>query len=155
MNSAVAGLYSTEDIKRIVAPIARAYGVGRLSLFGSYARGEATAKSDIDFRLIEKGRIAGYFELAGMFEEASRNSVFKLTGNGDSRTKPLAKPTELFFRKPAAVFAEILGEETHDMVGCQFLWFFNFQFSFKGRIECDEKSRDVLGRTLVEMAAHA
>ena len=58
-------IYTTDEIKRIVEPIAREYGIGRMSLFGSYARGEARPNSDIDFRLIDKGKIAGYFKLSG------------------------------------------------------------------------------------------
>ena len=58
-------IYNTEEIKEIVAPIAREHGVKRLSLFGSYARGEAEPESDIDFRLIEGGEIRGLFALSG------------------------------------------------------------------------------------------
>jgi len=57
--------YTTEEIKKIVEPIAREYGVKRLSLFGSYARGEAGPDSDIDIRLVEAGEIRGWFKLAG------------------------------------------------------------------------------------------
>ena len=35
-------------ISRFIAPIAAKYGVERIYVFGSYARGEATAESDID-----------------------------------------------------------------------------------------------------------
>ena len=37
------------EIKETVAPIAEAYGVTSMSLFGSQARGAATAESDLDF----------------------------------------------------------------------------------------------------------
>ena len=50
--------YTIDEIKRISIPIAQKYGVKKLALFGSYARGEHTTKSDIDF-LIEKGEIQG------------------------------------------------------------------------------------------------
>jgi len=50
--------YTIDEIKSISVPIAQKYGVKKLALFGSYARGEHTAKSDIDF-LIEKGKIQG------------------------------------------------------------------------------------------------
>lgn len=58
-------IYTTDEIKKIVEPIAYEYGVKSLSLFGSYARGEARPDSDIDFRLIDKGSIADYFALSG------------------------------------------------------------------------------------------
>ena len=41
-------IYTLEEIKAIVAPIAEKYNVAQIYLFGSYARGEATEKSDID-----------------------------------------------------------------------------------------------------------
>ncbi len=58
-------IYTTDEIKRIVEPVAREYGVGRLSLFGSYARGEAGPDSDIDIRLIDGYQDWGWFKLAG------------------------------------------------------------------------------------------
>lgn len=56
--------YSVEEIKAIVSGLARQYGVGRIYLFGSYARGSANADSDIDLR-IDKGAIRG-FQLGGL-----------------------------------------------------------------------------------------
>lgn len=41
-------MLTIEEIKKAVAPICERYGVERLSLFGSYARGEADEKSDVD-----------------------------------------------------------------------------------------------------------
>jgi predicted nucleotidyltransferase len=55
----MSGIYKIDDIKKISVPIAQEYGVKKLALFGSYARGEQKAKSDIDF-LIEKGQIQGW-----------------------------------------------------------------------------------------------
>ena len=46
--------YSIDEIRQKVVPIAKKYGVKRLSLFGSYARGEADSNSDVDF-LFDKG----------------------------------------------------------------------------------------------------
>ena len=57
-------VYTIDEIRRIAAPIAARHGVDALYLFGSYARGEATAKSDLDFR-IEKGRVQSLFQLSG------------------------------------------------------------------------------------------
>lgn len=41
--------YTIEEIRAKAMPIAIRYGVDALSLFGSYARGEADEKSDLDF----------------------------------------------------------------------------------------------------------
>lgn len=57
-------VYTLDEIRKIAAPIAARHGVGALYLFGSYARGEATPASDLDFR-IEKGKIHTLYQLAG------------------------------------------------------------------------------------------
>ena len=54
-----------ENIKEGVTELAEEYGVDNVYLFGSYARGEATAESDIDLR-IDKGRLRGLYKLAGL-----------------------------------------------------------------------------------------
>ena len=47
-----------ETIRYYVASLGEKYGARKISLFGSYARGEATASSDIDI-LLDKGSIRG------------------------------------------------------------------------------------------------
>ncbi len=42
-------IYSIEEIKNIVARVASNYQIVSVYLFGSYARGEATENSDLDF----------------------------------------------------------------------------------------------------------
>ena len=41
-------IYTIDEIRKKVQPIAEKYKLNKVSLFGSYARGEATAESDID-----------------------------------------------------------------------------------------------------------
>ena len=65
-------VYSIEEIKDIVAPIAQMHGVNKVYLFGSYARGVATASSDVDL-CIDAPTLRGLFALGGLyadFEEA-------------------------------------------------------------------------------------
>ena len=62
-------VYTIEEISRIIKPIAKSYGVGRLSLFGSYARGEAVETSDIDLRIVDDGALRGFVRLAGFHRE--------------------------------------------------------------------------------------
>lgn len=57
--------YSIEEIRRIVSPIAERYGVERIYLFGSRARGDNTPESDIDLR-VDKGKVVG-FALGGLY----------------------------------------------------------------------------------------
>lgn len=48
--------YTVNEIKEKVTPVAKSFGVKSVSLFGSYARGNADAGSDVDI-YIEKGKI--------------------------------------------------------------------------------------------------
>ena len=61
-------IYTIDEIAALVKPVAERYGIERVWLFGSYARGEATEDSDVDF-LIDVGRRMGMFELGGIFED--------------------------------------------------------------------------------------
>ena len=56
--------FTLEEIKQRSVPLAQKYGVKRLGLFGSYARGEADDNSDLDF-LISKGEMRGLFQYMG------------------------------------------------------------------------------------------
>ena len=57
-------IYSVNEIQSVVSSLAREYGVDRIYLFGSYARGEANEGSDIDLR-VDKGAVRG-FGLGGL-----------------------------------------------------------------------------------------
>ena len=56
--------FTIEEIQEKVIPVAKKYGVKKLWLFGSYARGEADAESDVDF-LIDGGKIRGMIKYFG------------------------------------------------------------------------------------------
>ena len=56
--------YSIDELRQIIAPIAREHGVESVSLFGSYSKGVASADSDVDLK-IEKGRLRSLFQLSG------------------------------------------------------------------------------------------
>ena len=58
-------MLTIEEIKKAVAPICERYGVERLSLFGSYARGEADDKSDVDL-IHDGGKFKGW-EYGGFY----------------------------------------------------------------------------------------
>lgn len=60
--------YTIDEIKTKAMPVAIRYGVDALSLFGSYARGEADEKSDLDF-LILKGSMKGLLAYCGMIAD--------------------------------------------------------------------------------------
>lgn len=51
-------MYTVAEIQKIVSPIAERYGVERMYLFGSFARGDHRENSDIDLR-VDKGQVRG------------------------------------------------------------------------------------------------
>lgn len=61
-------IYSINQIRDIASPIAASYGVRRMSLFGSYARGEATDESDIDL-LIDRSGMAPGWAIGGLYSD--------------------------------------------------------------------------------------
>lgn len=76
------------SIKMAVIPIAKMYGVKRIYLFGSYAKGDANENSDVDL-LIEKGKPMSLLKLSGMrrqVEEELKLSVDLVTTTGISDT---------------------------------------------------------------------
>lgn len=62
---------SRGEIEYAVVSLAKEFGAAKVSLFGSYARGEATAESDVDI-LLEKGAIKGMRVLDFQDELAKR-----------------------------------------------------------------------------------
>ena len=56
--------FTMEEIREKSIPLAKQYGVKRLGLFGSYARGEARDDSDLDF-LIHTGKMRGLLQYMG------------------------------------------------------------------------------------------
>jgi predicted nucleotidyltransferase len=79
-NSGDKAMHTLEDIRKIAVPIARKYGVGKMAVFGSYARGEQTEKSDLDF-VVDKGKIRGlqFYGFIDALENALNKSVDVLT----------------------------------------------------------------------------
>ncbi len=65
-------IYTLDEIKEKTIPIAIKYGVSSMSLFGSYARGEATDESDVDL-LINKGEIKGLIDLVDFIHDLEQS----------------------------------------------------------------------------------
>lgn len=63
-------IYTVDEITSLISPIAKNYGVKKIALFGSYAKGTQTDASDIDF-LIDKGNIRGLFMFNGFVNALS------------------------------------------------------------------------------------
>jgi predicted nucleotidyltransferase len=62
-------VYTIDEIRKRVAAPARRYGVKKVYLFGSYARGNATETSDIDLCVDSGGAIRTLFQLSGLYAD--------------------------------------------------------------------------------------
>ena len=63
-------VFSVEDIRRRIAPVARKYGLREVYLFGSYARNEATEDSDVDLLIDRTGStVRGMFDMGGLYND--------------------------------------------------------------------------------------
>ena len=70
-------VYTIDEIKRIARPIAFRYGIAALYLFGSYARGEATPESDLDFR-VDRDGVTDMLALGGLYSDLEAGFSKKL-----------------------------------------------------------------------------
>ncbi|MCD8130349.1 MAG: nucleotidyltransferase domain-containing protein [Lachnospiraceae bacterium] len=66
-----------EEISEVIKPIALKYQVNAIYLFGSYARGEATCDSDLDFLVFggNKFKLTMIFALAEDLRESFKKEV--------------------------------------------------------------------------------
>ena len=79
--------YALQEIKDIVIPIAKTYGVSKVEVFGSYARGDANENSDVDI-YIEKGKLRSlleYFSFVNDLEHSLGCHVDVVTTNAADR----------------------------------------------------------------------
>jgi len=63
----ISNFITIEQIKEKTIPILRNYPVNKAILFGSYAKGEATNKSDIDLYIDTNGKLKG-LDFVGLLE---------------------------------------------------------------------------------------
>lgn len=91
-------MYTVDLIKKAISPIGRMYGIKRIYLFGSYAKGNANDKSDIDL-LIEKGKPLSLLKISSFrqdIEDLLDLSVDVVTTSGiDENFKNAIKGTEV------------------------------------------------------------
>jgi len=63
-------IYSINEIKTLIEPIAIEYNLPAVYLFGSYARGDATDNSDIDFLIDDNNStLKSLFDIGGLFDD--------------------------------------------------------------------------------------
>ena len=63
-------VYTIDEIHLKIKPIAEKYGLRAVYLFGSYARGEATENSDVDFLIDTEGTsLTSLFALGALYSD--------------------------------------------------------------------------------------
>ena len=96
--------YTIEELRNVIAPIARQHGVQSVSLFGSYSRGTAGADSDVDLK-IEKGQLKSLFQICDFrlaVEDALKLPVDLVTSESSDRSflDIIAKDEVVLYRNP-------------------------------------------------------
>lgn len=69
------GLLSVETIRSVCSPVFEKYGVTQCYLFGSYAKGRATERSDVDLLVFTETTGLRFFELVEVLRESLRKKV--------------------------------------------------------------------------------
>ncbi len=94
-------IYSTEDIQRIIVPVAEKYHLKAVFLFGSYARGAATEDSDIDLMIDTTGTdLDTLFKLGSLYEELAQLFCKKIDLiTVSSFEQPTHRKSEIAFRE--------------------------------------------------------
>ncbi|MDR2866878.1 MAG: nucleotidyltransferase domain-containing protein [Methanomassiliicoccaceae archaeon] len=91
-SSTVRKVHTIDELKLLVAPVAERYGIAKVYLFGSVARGDSRENSDYDF-CVEMGKIDNLFELSEFFldlKEAVENEI-DLVSTGSVKSEFLNK----------------------------------------------------------------
>lgn len=71
LNDIKSDVLTLKQIKEIIKPILNNYGIKKICLFGSYARGEANKDSDIDI-FCDKGNATSFIKQAALIDELEK-----------------------------------------------------------------------------------
>ena len=93
-------VYTLEEIRRRVQPVAEKYHLRTVYVFGSYARGEAREDSDIDLLIDAEGSGLRGFAYGGLYqdlEDALEKPIDLITVG--SLTQPTHHKSDIQFRE--------------------------------------------------------
>lgn len=93
-------MISIDAIRAEVDPLTKKYDISWIDLFGSYANGNATEKSDVDFLVKFAAPVPSIFAVMGFKEELER----KLKIPVDVVTFPLTRPEKLTIQKTIRIY---------------------------------------------------
>jgi uncharacterized protein len=95
---------SIEDIKRKIIPILIKNGVKKAAVFGSYARGEQTQKSDVDLLIEYRDDDKSLFDLIGLQMELEEKMEKKVDLGEYSAIRPRIK--ERILKEQVCIYEE-------------------------------------------------
>ena len=93
-------MLTIDTIKKAVVPLAEKYNVVRVDLFGSYADGRATEKSDADFLVKFNVDVPSIFKVMGFRQELENNLNTKV----DVVTIPIARQDKFRVEKVVNIY---------------------------------------------------
>jgi predicted nucleotidyltransferase len=106
-------VYSIDELKKRVAPVARKYDLRAVFVFGSYARNEATDGSDVDV-LIDRtdSKVKSMFDMGGLYndlcdsigKEVDLVTTYALTQDGEHDRTPWF--TENVMRERVSIYEQ-------------------------------------------------
>ena len=93
-------IYPVPELQTVLSPIFREHGVRKATLFGSYAKGAATSRSDVDLLVDLAGaELSGFFAIGGLYndlEAALQKGIDLITA--ESLEQPSNKMSDKLFR---------------------------------------------------------
>jgi len=93
-------MLTMDIIRQAVKPLAEKYDVVKVDLFGSYANGNATEKSDADFLVLFDATPPSIFKVMGFREELANRLKYSV----DVVTLPIARQGQLSIDKVVNVY---------------------------------------------------
>ena len=106
-------IYSIDELKKRIAPVAEKYRLNAVYLFGSYARNEATDNSDVDVLIDRTGStVRGMFDMGALYNDLCESigkeidlvTTHALTQDGNDDDTPWF--TENVMRERVAVYEQ-------------------------------------------------
>lgn len=93
-------MISQSSITEKVGTIAKKYNIEKIDLFGSFASGTQTEKSDIDFLVKFSEETPSIFKVMGLKSELEKSLAMPV----DIVTYPIVHPEKLTVRKVTAIY---------------------------------------------------
>ncbi len=70
-------IYSIDELRQLISPVAKQHGVNKVYLFGSYARGSATEDSDVDL-CVDAAALRSLFAIGALYADLENTLQKKL-----------------------------------------------------------------------------